>query len=131
VLNFLEKNKKITVYFPLVFYWILLIIATSLPSKDIPNLKISDKIEHLLAYLVLGFLFNLAVIFQNKFKLLKKYSFLSTVVFLSIYAIIDELHQIFIPGRVCSFLDWGADTIGILLGVLVTYIFIKIITKTN
>lgn len=131
MLNFLEKNKKIAVYFPLVFYWITLIIATSLPSKDIPNLKINDKIEHFLAYLVLGFLFNLAVIFQNKYKYLKKYAFLSTIVFLSIYAIIDELHQVFIPGRECSFLDWGADTIGILLGVLTTYIFMKIITKNN
>ncbi len=125
MLNFLRLNKKIAVYLPLVLYWLALITATSLPSNDIPNIKLNDKIEHFLAYLILGFLFNLAVLVQDKFKLLREKAYFSTIILLSFYAIIDELHQIFIPGRECSFLDWGADTIGIILGVLTTYYLLR------
>ncbi|MCH8170535.1 MAG: VanZ family protein [Bacteroidetes bacterium] len=125
MLNFLERHKKIAVYFPLISYWLILIIATSLPSKDIPSIKLNDKIEHLLAYFILGFLFNIAVLVQNKFTFLKEKAFFSTIIFLGIYAIIDELHQLFIPGRDCSFLDWSADLLGVVFGVLLTYFLLK------
>jgi len=129
VLNFLIKNKKKITYLSLIFYWLILIIATSLPSKNMPNIKLNDKIEHLLAYFILGFLFNLSILFQDKFKILKNNAFISSIVLLMIYAILDELHQIFIPGRDGSFLDWSADTIGIILGVLGTYLIVNKITK--
>ncbi len=125
MLEFLEKHKKITVYFPLIVYWVALIIATSLPSKEMPNIKINDKIEHLLAYLVLSFLFNLTLLVQNKFQLLKNKAYISTIIFLGVYAMVDELHQAFIPGRDCSILDWSADIIGVFLGVSLTYFLVK------
>ena len=125
MLNFLEKHKKIAVYFPLIAFWLVLIIATSLPSKDIPNIKLNDKIEHLAAYFILGFLFNLALLVQNKFKYLKEKAFSSTIILLGIYAVIDELHQLFIPGRECSFFDWSADILGIVFGVLIVSLLIK------
>jgi len=131
VLKFLEKNKKIITYISLILYWLTLIIATSLPSKDMPNIKLNDKIEHLLAYFILGILFNLSILFQDKIKILKDNAFISSIVLLMIYAILDELHQIFIPGRDSSFIDWSADTIGIILGVLTTYLLVKKITKIN
>lgn len=34
----------------------------------------------------------------------------------SLYAITDEVHQIFVPGRVCDVADWLVDTAGALLG---------------
>lgn len=34
----------------------------------------------------------------------------------SAYAITDEVHQIFVPGRVCDVLDWLVDTAGTALG---------------
>ena len=131
MLKFLEKNKKIITYISLILYWLTLIIATSLPSKDMPNIKLNDKIEHLLAYFILGILFNLSILFQDKIKILKDNAFISSIVLLMIYAILDELHQIFIPGRDSSFIDWSADTIGIILGVLTTYLLVKKITKIN
>ena len=131
MLKFLEKNKKIITYISLILYWLTLIIATSLPSKDMPNIKLNDKIEHLLAYFILGILFNLSILFQDKIKTLKENAFISSIFLLMIYAILDELHQIFIPGRDSSFIDWSADTIGIILGVLTTYLLVKKITKIN
>ncbi len=125
MLDYLEKHKKIVVYFPLIAYWVMLLLATSLPSNKIPNIKLNDKIEHVLAYFILGILFNFAVLVQERFVFIKKKAYISTIILLGIYAIIDELHQLFIPGRDCSLLDWSADTLGVFLGVLVTYILLK------
>lgn len=36
----------------------------------------------------------------------------------SAYAVTDELHQLFVPGRVADPADWGVDTLGALTGVL-------------
>jgi len=33
------------------------------------------------------------------------------------YAGLDEIHQIFIPGRDCDILDWVSDSSGVLLGL--------------
>lgn len=44
-----------------------------------------------------------------------------------IYALSDEFHQIFVPGRVCSIKDLFVDFAGSLLSVL----FIKILHKFN
>ena len=50
----------------------------------------------------------------------------------SIYAISDEVHQIFIDGRSCELRDWAIDTVGAILGAigfLVIYLIIDAIIK--
>lgn len=36
----------------------------------------------------------------------------------SLYAITDEVHQRFVPGRSCQAADWAIDTAGAALGLL-------------
>ena len=36
----------------------------------------------------------------------------------SLYAMTDEVHQAFVPGRVGSPVDWALDTVGVAAGVL-------------
>ena len=36
----------------------------------------------------------------------------------SLYAVTDEVHQVFVPGRVGSPLDWALDTAGVVAGAL-------------
>lgn len=43
-----------------------------------------------------------------------------------IYAISDEIHQHFIPGRAAMFGDVIIDSMGILLGVLLVMLIVKI-----
>jgi len=48
------------------------------------------------------------------------------------YAITDEIHQIFVPGRACQFLDMMVDLAGIVSGMIVysiIYLIIKQIHK--
>jgi VanZ family protein len=37
----------------------------------------------------------------------------------SLYGFVDELHQAYVPGRVCSFVDWVSDASGAALAVVV------------
>jgi VanZ family protein len=117
--NYLEKRKVLLVYIPLVLYWIILFTATTLPGPQLPDLHISDKVEHFSAFFILAVMLNLALIYQRKSFLLFKYAALVTIIICLFYAAIDELHQMFIPGRFADIRDWLADSTGVVLGVLI------------
>ncbi len=117
MLRKLETKKKWLIYFSLLLYWLIIFIATTLPAQDLPKTGISDKIEHLLAYMVLAVLLNITLMFQNKYPVIKKNSWLYTLIFSLTYAALDEIHQLYIPGRKCDIVDWLADAIGVLVGL--------------
>ena len=48
-----------------------------------------------------------------------------------LYAISDEIHQLFVPGRTGCILDVGIDTLGIITGIIIFMIFIKILKKNS
>lgn len=117
--KFLRDYKSIFIYLPLVVYWIILFTLTTIPADKMPQLFANqDKVEHLLAYFVLAFLLAFTLSFQNKIKLLSSRAVLFTVIFVAAYGALDELHQMFIPGRECDFYDWLSDLIGGSLGAL-------------
>ena len=117
--EYLEQRKTWLVYLPLALYWIILFTATTLPGNQLPDLHLSDKIEHFSAFFILAVLLNLALIFQRKSFVLFKYAALVTIVITLFYGAIDELHQIFIPGRSADIRDWLADSTGVILGVFI------------
>ena len=121
-----EKNRKFIFNF-LKVYWVILFIATSYPSSNIPTFGVGDKVEHMSAFFILGVLLNLTLIFQNKYPKLKVKSSLYTILIGSGYGIFDELHQLFIPGRSCDILDFSADFSGLVLAV----VFIILLLKVN
>ena len=70
------------------------------------------KLAHLTEYFILGILtYN---VFKNNYKSIN----LSIIVCL-LYAISDEIHQIFIPGRTGQITDVLIDTIGALIGIII------------
>lgn len=122
----LESKTILYVYIPLVVYWIILLTVTSTPKYFVPKIfELQDKIEHFIAYTILAILLNLTLHFQKKSLQLAIKSSLITFLIITIYAGIDEIHQIFIPGRYADIFDWLADTIGGLFGVYYTQIFLK------
>src|SRR3712207_1360567 len=69
---------------------------------------IGRKIAHALEFALLGALVLRAVGWPSV-----------AVALGSFYALTDEVHQAFVPGRVGSPLDWAIDTVGVVLGVVV------------
>lgn len=127
--DYLEKNWKKTIFIIFAAYWIVLLTATSLPGSDLPDLGVSDKLEHFSAYLIFSFMLCIVLMFQDKYRLLKRRALPTTILFISVYAAFDELHQLFIPGRSCDIIDWSADFTSACLAVSVVYVLSKINLK--
>ena len=72
------------------------------------------KLAHMSEYAVLGFLSCFA--FAYTFKKAKRFYF--GILFTLLYAIGDEIHQLFVPGRSGQVRDVFIDMAGALLGVL-------------
>lgn len=80
------------------------------------------KMAHMTEYAVLGFLLTGSYVDQERKRL---YRFLVPAVFGSLYAVSDELHQLFVPGRSCELKDMLIDSCGVVIGTLAgLYIFI-------
>jgi VanZ family protein len=93
--------------------WCLLIFAlSSVPGNKYPQVQWehADKLMHVLLYFWVGV-----------FALLYFRSLgagpLSAVLFGIIYGLSDEVHQLLVPRRSFSLYDWGADSVGAILGV--------------
>jgi len=126
------SNKKKFLYIPLGLYWLLIFILTSIPGKSIPKvLGGVDKIKHLGAYFVLAFLLSFALKMQNGYPKISKNSIFFTLLITSLYGLLDEIHQIFIPGRHFDWWDLLADIVGSVLGILLVKIIISSIYKKD
>ena len=108
-------KRLLTGHGPSVAYALLIFILSSLPSLKSPDIGISfqDKIYHVLEYAVLGFLLQRG--FENPGGSAWKRFLLISAIGVG-YAASDEIHQWFVPGRECDFLDFLADAAGVLAG---------------
>ena len=120
-----DKKSRKHIYSLLVIYWLFLVAATSIPASKLPDIEDADKYEHFVAYTILTILVSAALLVQNKSRYLKNSAFFLSVLFVSFYGLLDELHQMIIPGRNCSFLDWIADFSGALTGSLICFIIYR------
>lgn len=127
--EFLVKHRNSLVYLPLAFYWTVLFALTSLPSSKAPDFTVSDKIQHYGAYAVLAFLLSMALFIQEKFKLAKDRFVTFSVIIATVYGLLDEIHQIFVPGRSADPFDLFADFIGALTGGVTFYFVNKYLIK--
>ncbi len=87
--------------------------------------SIIRKIAHFSIYTVVGFLLMGLL---STYKLKEKWRIIITIVIGILYAISDEFHQSFSPGRSPKITDVYIDTLGIILGVLLV-ILIRMIYK--
>jgi VanZ family protein len=109
-----------------------LFIGTSLPQDVLTEVvDIGDKVKHFGAYLGLAVLLSLNLFFQEKWYNLSKFYLQYTFIIITLYGLVDEIHQLFVPNRSAEFYDWLADTLGGLLGLIIVYFFIKMITRNK
>jgi VanZ family protein len=78
-----------------------------------------DKLVHGGLYLVLGWLVGAALCATGRRRVT---DWLVGLLALAVFALLDEAHQRWVPGRVASLGDWAADmagaTIGLTLGMI-------------
>ncbi|MBQ7036019.1 MAG: VanZ family protein [Clostridia bacterium] len=90
------------------------------PDGETTLIKIIRKSAHFFAYLILGVL---AMWTFSAYGIKKRYglAFLLCV----LYAISDEIHQAFVPGRACRLFDVCIDTAGAALGLFAVFLIKK------
>ena len=101
--------------------WAALIVAgTSVPAPDVPQSPDgTDKVVHLLAYAILGWLLTRAAVAewpQRRPAVLAA----ALVAAIGAFGALDEIHQRFIPGRFADTADWLADITGATLATVLT-----------
>ncbi len=133
------KNKPSTI---LMLLWMLLIFtmssfdATESANQSnfivniitnifkIENIEVLSfiirKLAHFTEYLILGVL---VINMFTKNNLSKTY--LLSIILCVIYATSDEIHQLFIPGRVCQIKDILIDSVGSITGIYLYKLLIK------
>ena len=108
MLKLFDKYKK------LILWCVVIFAFSSIPSARISNFSIADfiirKFLHISEFLIL------TIISFSTYKDIKK-----AVIFAILYAISDEFHQRFTPGRGPSPADVLIDCIGIILGSLIIW----------
>jgi VanZ family protein len=109
----------------------LILIATTVPLTDIASrapVPWLDKLVHGALYLVLGWLVGAALCATGRRSIGTR---ASAVLALSVFALLDEVHQRWLPGRVASLEDWAADVVGATIGLTVGMILWKCAPATQ
>ena len=110
-------RQRLIIHGPTVIWGLTILVLTSIPTLKPPDLGVSfsDKLAHAGVYSVFAML--LLRSFHHGLKTINRTSlfcFLTGIAF----GAIDELHQLFIPGRYAEWVDYGADVLGVGLVVL-------------
>lgn len=102
----------------LILYWPTLFILAHIPIPQlVRSAHVSDKSLHFIAYLILAFLLWFAINPQRKVNWLKASAWWVLLV-LAAYGIVDELLQGCMSGRSCDIMDYVADLIGAITGLI-------------
>jgi VanZ family protein len=115
-----------------VGYAALIFILSSIPHLTPPKLEfiLFDKVIHFILYSFLSYLLFFAF-FKTQKSLFHKNAHLFSISIGILYALTDELHQKFVPGRSCDFFDFLADGIGVVLIQIILWWRYKTKTKKD
>ena len=109
-----SKNRSLFIkyWLPVIIYAIIIFSISSIPGKAIPPIfKYQDVVFHFLEYAFLSVLLNralkAAVIPDARIR-----RFCWVFILCLLYALSDELHQLFVPYRVASLSDIATDGLG-------------------
>lgn len=120
--------KKIKYLAPSIVFASLIFIISNQENIKLPEIgfDLIDKFLHFFAYLIFGL-----TIFWAIFNLYSEKNTRTKFVYLliigTIYALTDELHQSYIPGRTFDIFDIVADILGICASYLVFGYVVKLI----
>ena len=123
-----ELRHQIIYWFPVYIYAIFIFYLSSLPNpiSILPGgikpififIDLSQITYHIIEYLILAILLYRALI--QKLSINK--TILLTIIFAIFYGVTDEIHQLFVPSRIFSFLDMLSNSFGAILLQSLVYI---------
>jgi VanZ family protein len=117
-----RQNRIIRHWLVLYLYMVAIFIGSSISDESFPQVlgwTFMDKVAHFVEYFFLGILCIRALRISNT-----RYPpiavFVTALFFCAIYALSDEIHQHFVPGRTLEMGDVLSDILGSFVG-FITY----------
>ena len=121
-----QTKAKLRAWLPAIVWTLLIFAVSSIPGSVTATLgvKVSDKIAHVAEFTALGLFLTIG--FAGTFGIERR-----LLVTLSVLAVgftigfLDEIYQLLVPGRMAEFLDWVADSAGIIIGNRIATAFLS------
>jgi VanZ family protein len=117
--------KRFLLYqFPALAWLILIFWLSSFGT--LPNIQVfqwQDKVEHAAAFFVLCFFTRRAFAFQNALPALRRRAMRYAVAVACVYGVLDEVHQLYVPGRNFDYWDMAADAAGAGICALALFLY--------
>jgi VanZ family protein len=115
-----DVERALRLWAPVAAYMAAIFYVSSLPQPLVP--PGGDKPWHLLAYLGLGVLTVRAVARGLGAWISWRAAVIAAAIAVG-YAVTDEVHQMFVPGRSAQLSDLLADTMGVVAGVSLCWLW--------
>jgi len=116
-----EKHNRISWMITIIGGFLIFYISSLEFGPSVAGIGLLSILYHILAFFCFAIF-----LFISSLKGKKNYFvFVLAFVFAVFYGALDEVHQIFVPGRVSSFSDVFSDTVGISLASLIYLIRIN------
>jgi VanZ family protein len=108
-------------HLPPLLWALLIYISSSIPSERLPAIRIvsADKVVHFLVFFVLAWLVDRSLRNMPAVPWAARHHLVLTIGLTTVYGALDEVHQMFVPGRNPSLLDLAADLAGAVLLVVI------------
>lgn len=81
----------------------------------------ADKIVHFSMYATLGILVARALMVPRT-----RVALFSAIAWITVFGLLDEVHQHWIAGREASVLDWAADILGATVGLFAAHFLLSL-----
>lgn len=113
----MTRSEGFFAWFAVIVYAGAIFIFSSVPGDYLvqPIFKY-DKVLHFIEYIPLGFLMFGALRKSTRASI--KSCLFFSIMITCLYALTDEIHQLFVPGRQFSYYDFGVDSLGAVAGNL-------------
>jgi VanZ family protein len=115
-----RERPFLKVLLPLIIYAGCIYYVSSIDGNILPDINKyhMDKVAHFAEYLIFAFL-AMRTISRLFPKLGAISNFIISIIVITMFGASDEIHQLLVPNRTCSFTDFVFDFLGAGMGVLI------------
>ena len=115
------KFRYINAHVPWILIMVAITIESSISNISLPDIGVTftDKLAHFVVFSIMGWALTRGMILSKI-----KYPIIISIVIGFIFAVTDEWHQSFVPGRDADVLDVVADLIGLIVSAGLYKLFI-------
>jgi VanZ family protein len=121
VKNFSQYQLPLFIWAAFIFW---LSSLSTLPHIETPVIA-ADKLAHMSVFFVFCWFSRRALFFQTTLPILKRWSLVCAFFLTCLYGYLDEVHQLYVPGRAYDYYDMLADAIGALLFIILFSVLVR------